>query len=350
MIDHGMDGEITRRDFLDGVARIIGGTAIASVASPVRTAWSANPDSAELAANNDYPPMRNGMRGFDAEAMEAGHAVRDGKSFGAATDTAEDYDLVIVGAGMAGLSAAYFYRKQIPNSKILVLDSCDDFGGHARRVEFNVDGKQLLSNGGTVGIWYPNTYSPEAAALLKDIGIDRDRYYRQAATDTDPVAKLGLGTGQFFGREVYGVDRLVPGRPSGSSDATKWQAFLARTPMSRDVQAGFLKLYTGKTDYMPGVSTEEKVRRLRKMTYIYFLTNVAKIHSDVVASVLRQGGADNSNQAAGPDTFSAWYAWRGGERGFDGMGLPVADQPSSLTKEPGWQCRRGSPACPLAES
>jgi spermidine dehydrogenase len=333
--DLGMDSDISRRDFLDGAARIIGGAAVASAVGPVGAALPPNPAAPTANIDADYPPMRQGLRGFNPEAMEAGHLVRDGKVFGDPIDTKEVYDLVVVGAGMAGLSAAYFYRKQIPGAKILVLDGCDDFGGHARRVEFNVDGKQLLSNGGTVGIWNPNTYSPEAAALLKDIGIDRDRYYRQAAADVDPVAKLGLGSGHFFGKEVYGIDRLVPNRPSGSRDAEKWREFFARTPMSDATQTGFLKLYTGKEDYMPGVSVDEKVRQLRKMTYVDYLTHIAKIHPDVVAEVLRQGGVDNSNQAAGHDTCSAWYAWRRGELGFDGMGLPKADQSSTLTSEPG---------------
>lgn len=333
----GMDAEITRRDFLDGVARIIGGVAAGSVAVPIGAAAASRSAGAVTGAPDaDYPPLRQGLRGFNPEAMEAGHSVRDGKMLADPVDTGEVYDLVVVGAGMAGLSAAYFYRKQIPNSKILLLDGCDDFGGHARRVEFNVDGRQLLTNGGTVGLWYPNTFSAESARLLADIGIDRERYYRNAAADVNPAETLGLELGHFFPRERYGKDKLVPGRPSRSErDADKWRAFFARTPMSDGEKAGFLKLYTDKTDYMSGVPVEEKVHRLRKMTQVDYLTNVAKMHPDVVAFVQNWGGTDSTNQAAGPDTYSAWYAWRSGERGFDGLGLPEADQPSTLTTEPG---------------
>ncbi len=335
--DLGMDSDITRRDFLDGVARIIGGAAAVSSAGPVNAALPSNSAAAQAAAPGAaYPPMRQGLRGFDPEAMEAGHSVRDGKAYGDGTDAGEVYDLVVVGSGMAGLSAAYFYRKQIPNSKILVLDGCDDFGGHARRVEFNVDGRQMLSNGGTVGIWYPNTFSPEGAELLKEIGIDRERYYTHTKADEDLLAKLGLRPGMFFGKEVYGIDRLVPDKPSRlSRTAEEWREFLDKTPMSEGAKAGLFKLYTDKTDYMPGVSIEEKVRRLRKMTYIDYLSKVASIHPEAVAYILQWGGGDTSNQAAGPDTYSAWYAWRGGDRGFDGMDLPPANQASDLTKDPG---------------
>ena len=332
----GMDSDITRRDFLDGVAKIIGGTAAASAAGPVSAALSPSSAATAPAPGADYPPLRQGLRGFNPEAMEAGHSVRDGKAYEDAADTGEAYDLVIAGAGMAGLSAAYFYRKQIPNSKILVLEACDDFGGHARRVEFNVDGKQLLVNGGTVGLWYPNTFSPESKRLLEDIGIDRERYFRQAATDVDPIKKLGLGYGQFFAREVYGRDVLVAARPSRQlRDPDMWRAYLNKTPMSAGMKAGFIKLYTDKTDYLSGVPVEEKVRRLRKMTYFDYLTHIAKIHPEAVAVVLALGGGDATNQAAGADTCSAWYAWRNGDSGFDGLGLPEANQPSDLTEDPG---------------
>jgi spermidine dehydrogenase len=105
--------------------------------------------------------------------------------------------------------------------------------------------------------------------------------------------------------------------------------------MSQDMKAGFLKLYTDKTDYMAGLSVAEKVRRLRKMNYIAYLTDIARIHPDAVAMILAVGGGDSSSQAAGPDTSSAWYAWRSGDRGFDGLGLPEANQPSDLTNDPG---------------
>jgi adenylyltransferase/sulfurtransferase len=102
------------------VAQVIGGAAALTLASP-----GIAPAAVAGAPGSDYPPLQPGMRGFE-DAMEAGHAVRDGKSFGVAEDTGEAYDLIVVGAGMSGLSAAYFYRKQLPDAKILVLDGCDN--------------------------------------------------------------------------------------------------------------------------------------------------------------------------------------------------------------------------------
>lgn len=334
-LELGMDARITRRDFIDGVAQIIGGTAALSVC-PASAAAPAAQTAPAAARGSDYPPMLQGMRGFDDAAMNAGHAIRDGHTLNAGIDTGEGYDLVVVGSGMAGLSATYFYRQQIPGAKVLVLDGCDDFGGHARRVEFNVDGRQLLICGGTEELWNPNTFSPESLQMLKDIGIDRDRCAQYAKADEDPLQKLGLGTGVFYDKETFGADRLVPNRPSmRGTTAEQWLEFFDKTPMSEALKAGFIKLYTDKTDYMTALTVAEKVRRLRKMSYADYLSNIAGIHPETVAYLVRNGSGDSDNQAAGPDTYSAWYAWRKNLRGFDGLGLPQASQPSNLTKEPG---------------
>lgn len=322
---------------MDGVARLIGGAAAAAIGAHAGSSVThAAMAGSTRTADSGYPPLQQGMRGFTDEAMHAGHALRDGMAFDGGADTGEVYDLVVVGSGMAGLSAAYFYRKQVPDAKILVLDGCDDFGGHARRVEFNVDGRQLLVCGGTEALWNPNTFSPESLQLLEDIGIDRERYSRHAKTDEDPLEKLRLGTGLFFDKESFGVDRLVPNRPAlRGTSAAQWREYFDQTPMSDGMKAGFIRLYTDTTDHMAGVPVAEKVRQLRQMSYATFLRDVAKIHPDTIAYLVRAGAGDADNQSAGPDTFSAWYAWRRNFRGFDGLGLPQANQLSSLTTDPG---------------
>lgn len=56
----------------------------------------------------------------------------------------EEYDLVIVGGGISGLAAGCFWRQVAgQNSRILILDNHDDFGGHAKRNEFTSSGKKL---------------------------------------------------------------------------------------------------------------------------------------------------------------------------------------------------------------
>ena len=52
--------------------------------------------------------------------------------------------LVIVGAGISGLSAAHFYREKHPAARIIIVDNHEDFGGHANRNEFEVEGRALI--------------------------------------------------------------------------------------------------------------------------------------------------------------------------------------------------------------
>src|ERR1700730_13469975 len=130
----GMDQPITRRDFLNGIA--VGAAAVAS--GPLLAA--SLPDLAAQAALGYYPPLLTGLRGSHPGSFEDAHTLRDGGTWPAATDTGEEYDLIVVGGGISGLAAAHFYRAHTPKSRILILDNHDDFGGHAKRNEFNLNG------------------------------------------------------------------------------------------------------------------------------------------------------------------------------------------------------------------
>ena len=82
-----------------------------------------------------YPPALTGLRGSHPGSYEVAHQLRDGTlepAIGRTRDTGERYDLVVVGAGISGLAAAYFYRKARPEARILLLDNHDDLGGHAK--------------------------------------------------------------------------------------------------------------------------------------------------------------------------------------------------------------------------
>src|SRR5215469_8314109 len=172
----GMQSNITRRDFLNGIAVGAGGLLASNwLGGDVLAQSSAIPKGLQDAPDY-YPPVLTGMRGSHPGSYEVAHSLRDGNFWqkaGKPVDTGEEYDLIVVGGGMSGLASAYFYRKQAGlSARILILDNHDDFGGHAKRNEFHLDGRLLLTNGGTVAIESPFPYSNEARGLLAELGID----------------------------------------------------------------------------------------------------------------------------------------------------------------------------------
>src|ERR1700678_874496 len=124
----GMHRKITRRDFLNGVALTAGGALLSKklLAQDQSAACTLSPIEAEKFSPY-YPPALTGLRGSHAGASDAAHCLRDNtffETFPTAQDTGETYDLIIVGGGISGLSAAHFYRKKAgPNGRILILEN-----------------------------------------------------------------------------------------------------------------------------------------------------------------------------------------------------------------------------------
>jgi spermidine dehydrogenase len=279
--DLGLDRRIPRRDFLNGFSLTVG----AALAAP-RTAWAealglpsspaGEQQPSEPSTPGYYPPTKTGLRGSHDGSWEVAHSMRDGKTWPNAKRYPEHYDLLIVGAGISGLAAAYFYRQQAgPKARILILDNHDDFGGHAKRNEFPLPGRILLGYGGTQSIAGPNLYSAEAKGLLRDLGVEPQRF--EHYYDTKFFSSRGLSRGVFFDKETFGADRLVAGYGQPS-----WPEFLAKTPLSKEVQADIARLYTEKVDYLPGLDREQKKIYLAKTSYKDFLLRDAKVHADVI--------------------------------------------------------------------
>ncbi len=160
----GMDRAFSRRDFLNGVGVVIGASLVPACAR--------NGDPIAGAPAPHYPPAATGMCGAHPGSFEAAHAAVQGQRW-QADRIDEHYDLVVVGAGISGLSAAYIYRRDVdPNASILLLDNHDDFGGHAKRNEFTFDGRTYVGYGGTMMMEASKTYPVVAKQVISEIGID----------------------------------------------------------------------------------------------------------------------------------------------------------------------------------
>ena len=314
-----MHRKITRRDFINGVAVTAGASMMP---------WQLMGAVPEKPGNY-YPPALTGLRGSHPGSFETAHSVRDGtfwNTAGKPEDTGETYDLIVVGGGISGLSAAHFYRKAVgPNARVLILDNHDDFGGHAKRNEFRAANRTLLGYGGTYSIETPEPYSEVAANLIHELGIEVSSFPkyldRKAYSSSGRVPKI------FFDKETFGVDRLVDDPypfPGGETydlavpGPKAWEHFLAEAPIAEQARKDFHDLCNAKKDYLPGLSPDAKENRLAHISYAKFLTEIAGVHTDVVKLYHT---ISQPLFGVGIEAIAAADAAETGYPGFDGMGF-----------------------------
>ena len=297
-----MKGKITRRDFLNGTQVAIG----ASLLSPWTEVFGADASNFQLGAD-DYPPAKTGLRGSHDGSWETMHARVSGATWPKG-DPEREYDLVVVGAGISGLSAAHFFRREDPRARILILDNHDDFGGHAKRNEFQVNGETRIGYGGTESIDTPSGYADVSKELLKDIGIDVERFYDYY--DQEVYNSLNLSYAIAYDSETYGERKLVRGYGS-----RPWEEFAAETPMSDRAKADLVRAFNAEVDYLPGMSREEKVGLLSKISYRTYLRDYVRVDEQVLEMYQRWG---MSYWCVGMDEVPAIYIL-----GYtDGGGMP----------------------------
>lgn len=232
-VELGLDRNITRRDFLQGMALLVTASRVELAPGP-----------------SDYPPLRQGLQGQNPHAMALGHRVRDEEFRELPRDvagTGETYDLVVVGAGIAGLGSAYLYDQEAPGEpSILILDNHDDFGGHARRNVMEVDGARLIAQGGTFALEEPEDSPKEALEVFRRIGLDIDRLVEYR--DPDFRKRFGLSPSVVFDSRVF------PGVKTTWVNGfyeTRYEDFFAKAPVSETSRRDLIELYTTRKNYLP---------------------------------------------------------------------------------------------------
>ncbi|MFT4872822.1 NAD(P)-binding protein [Congregibacter sp.] len=315
--------KISRRDFLGGLA--LGTTA--GALTPLELL-------AQASGSRHYPPALTGLRGSQPGSFDVAHAMAwGGKKFSAPKEqTDKDYDLVVVGGGISGLAAAFYWQQENgSDSRILILDNHDDFGGHARRNEFTVDGKPLVGYGGSQSIDTPGKYSPAAIQLLRDVGIFTDRFYEYF--DQEFFARHNLNRGSYFPKEVYGADLTLPGLNtwrSGNDPALR-EEDVKDYPIPPAARTALLTLMNSKTNYAAHIPRDERAEWLRKQSYRDFLLQTVGVPEDVY--YLFRDGA-RGWWGAGWDAISTVSAASMGMPGTLYLDLPKDSSPEPVRDEP----------------
>ena len=297
----GMDSPISRRDFL-------GGSAIAIGAAIIPGCSRADDPLAERISSH-YPPAETGMRGAHSGSFEVAHGLVQGESW-AAKPTGEHYDLVVVGAGISGLSAAYIYRRDVdPDARILILDNHDDFGGHAKRNEFGVNGRTIIGFGGTMLIEAPRAYPEIPKRVFRELGIethDHEKYQ-----NNDLYVSRGMAGTSFLDKETFGADFMLTGP---LADRESWND----APLSDQAKDDLARLFADKIDYLEGMSPVERKRVLDPLSWSDYLETHAGMGQEALSFLQKR---PESVWSIGADAFPAWMACFEGYPGFAGMDI-----------------------------
>ena len=268
----GMGRAISRRDFVQdsGIAAL--GLALTSIGR-------ANTGSGTSEA--PYPPTKTGLRGSHPGSFEVAHALRDGAAFPTPRMLDEHFDLIVVGAGISGLAAAHFYQQRFgKETRILLLENHEDFGGHAQRNEFHQGGGSMrLSLGGTHNLEYWQ-FSRIVRTLMRELGIDARKVSRQREFDYGFNARNGPAI--WFDKETYGVDKLV-------TDYTLewWQPGMSldcidEFPLSEAARDQLKRLFQARTNIFKDKSDSEIETLIAEISYPDFLREYVGIGEEAL--------------------------------------------------------------------
>ncbi len=298
----GMDRKISRRDLLQkSVAAGIGGSLATQVSAE------------SAAATTSYPPTLTGLRGSHPGSFELAHALRDGSQFSAAQQDQQHFDLIVVGAGISGLAAAYYYRQRYGNdARILLLENHDDFGGHAKRNEFHQGGTMRLSLGGTHNLEHWD-FSKTVWSLLEELGINVTAMLKQQEFAYGTTAKNG--NAMWFDQQTYGTDKLVaPYTLEWWQPGTAFDC-IEQFPLSEQAKSELRALFKNNNNVFAGQSAAEVNAYLARISYPQFLRRHAGLSQEAIQIF------SNSQHGAWGIELSALSAREGLESGLPGLNL-----------------------------
>lgn len=292
----GMQVPIQRRDFLQGMVLSAGALALAC-ASP-----SKRPSEGIYSSCS-------GFGGQSDSARNLGHSVRWNGNLKDVCDTGEEYDLVVVGAGISGLAAAMVYKKLSKHkAKILLLDNRSEFGGHATRNTFFHAGQKYIVHGGAFTLEGLEESPHEALTILEEVGIsvhELPKFRKEEA-----YSKLRLSPCLLFDSHQ---NRSRPHwhRNFHNTDYTK---FFSSAPLKDCEKRELIDFYTNegncletvadKTEYLKTISWESYIRNHRKLGDLS--VRFANMYSTDLFGL-------------GCDTVAASHGWKVGP-GFLGLG------------------------------
>lgn len=279
------DPRITRRDFVNGLSVVAGAALLSRTAPGFAQAERALRPSIDAGwygygGVGDYKESH----GNTPEAVANAHRIRDGE-FDALLSSpvdGEEYDLVIVGCGMAGLGAALEYMKRRNTGQTcLMLDNHPVFGGEAKENEFHVDGTTLFGPQGANGFFVPPRVDDYRSAsgdarYYAELGIPRELPYQSL----DNAARVLNFCQDNYGYLVRGLqDRISTGhffsgkdKGEGQWAVDMWRHELRNAPLPEARRKALMNWY--ECGAARSFETDDAAKRyLDQMSYREFLVH-----------------------------------------------------------------------------
>jgi spermidine dehydrogenase len=265
----GLDAPISRRDFLNGSLAAAGCALALPAGSAIPDTFTGYGGVGDYArANGDTWPV-----------VQAAHRLRDGgysEAVIAAARDAGQFDLVVVGGGIAGLSAAHRFRQlRGATARILILENHAMPGGEAKQNEFDVEGVRLQCPQGSNDFGLPGRRSDSLTdSFFEEFALPREyqwqlwdsalkplRFARDNYSNMDGFQETQVDVGYFFDR-AQGVDKPCWRR-------NIWSSALKDTPYSDAARRDLLRW---RADH--GAVSETENRYLDTLTYREYLEKV----------------------------------------------------------------------------
>jgi len=242
----GMNRRISRRDYLNSVL-LASGSALLDASAPFDLA--AQEDWDGYSGVGDY----QGSNGNTWQVMSDAHKIRD-HAYGAApkaTDTGEVYDCVVVGGGISGLAAALFFaREGGRNRSCLLLENHAIFGGEARRNEFTVEGRRLITHQGSA-MWFPPLAGTFLEEFYRSIHIQLDGFRYQTWNGGQSEVRLGRTPYTSGGKTSAFFFGARFGEKEGRLLVDPWGKNLEGAPISETMRAELLKRRQSPSGRLP---------------------------------------------------------------------------------------------------
>ena len=332
---------ISRRDFVNS-ALVGAGATLLSACAPLERAER---------SGRAHPPMGSppgdwygygGVGDYAAShgntpgAVHAAHRIRHG-DFDTVrpdwVDTGEVFDTVIVGAGLAGLGAAYEFATTMPDSaRCLILDDHPLFGGESKQNEFSVGGYRLTAPQGSNGFSIPPragrddlAYAAGDSYYYDRLGIPRQFAY------SPPTG----GAGDIrFGNDNYGFmhwlsDRIDVSHFHRSGDGGRharnvWDNELRDLAVPARVRRALLEWSRSRARPHPREGLEAWLDTLSCKQYLEDVLGLDPAVTAYVDPVLAAGAG------AASDCTSAYVMYAIGMPGFGGYHDPYLDHRHSF--------------------